>query len=346
MVPGPEIALVLADDATVAAVGSWPLPREVIATAIDRLVAAGAKLIVVNLLLAESQASLPPATRALLEAAAIALPPEAAALRRRIEATLGAADPMRCWRRRSVQPAAWSRPMPSCSIPAQANATAAPGLGPRHGLPHPCRGQHRSRDVAAGAARSAASQPHRSRPPARPAGHVTLLLEADGSLRADLPAVPYHGDLYPSLAVETARLQLEVPRDHMVVQGDRGIAIGDRFVPTDASGRQLINHYGPAGTFPTFSMQDLLRGAIEPAALAGRIVLVGGSAAGAGDLFATPFMSRLPGSEFLATAIDNILTGRSLVRNDATRTVDAMAVLLLALAAALLRAGARPWSRC
>ena len=48
-----------------------------------------------------------------------------------------------------------------------------------------------------------------------------------------------------------ARPELEVPRDHLVVQGDRGIAVGDRFVPTDANGRQLINHYGPAGTFPT-----------------------------------------------------------------------------------------------
>ena len=107
-----------------------------------------------------------------------------------------------------------------------------------------------------------------------------------------------------------ARPELEVPRDHLVVQGDRGIAVGDRFVPTDANGRQLINHYGPAGTFPTFSMQDLVRGAIEPAALAGRVVLVGVSAAGAGDLFATPYMSRLPGSEFLATTIDHILAGR------------------------------------
>ena len=65
-------------------------------------------------------------------------------------------------------------------------------------------------------------------------------------------------------------------------------------------------------------------------------MILGASAAGAGDRFATPFTGRLPGSEFLATAVDNILEGRSLVRNGATRALDALAVVAMALAAALL----------
>ena len=96
----------------------------------------------------------------------------------------------------------------------------------------------------------------------------------------------YAGDVYPSVAVEAARLQLGVPRERMAVEGSRGIAIGDRFLPTDQAGRQLINYYGPDGTIPTYSLLDLLRGSIAPAALAGRVVILGASAAGAGDRLA------------------------------------------------------------
>ena len=168
------------------------------------------------------------------------------------------------------------------------------------------------------------------------AGHVSLLLEVDGTLRADLPVVPFADDLYPSLAVEAARLHLGVPRGQVAAEGERGIRIGDRLVPLDQAGRQLVDHYGPEATLPTYSLASLLGGRLDPAALAGRTVVLGASAAGAGDRFATPFTSRLPGSEFLATAIDNILTGRSLRRNAATRAADALATLSLALAAALL----------
>ena len=161
------------------------------------------------------------------------------------------------------------------------------------------------------------------------------MLEADGSLRADLPAVAYGGDLYPSLAVEAARLHLGVPRERVAVQGNHGIRIGDRLVATDEELRQLINYYGPDGTIPTFSLLDLLQGRIAPAALGGRIVILGASAAGAGDRLATPFTGRLPGSEFLATAMENILDGGHLLRNGATRALDALAIVVMALAAAL-----------
>jgi adenylate cyclase len=55
--PGDEVVLVLADDATVAALGAWPVPRPVLAEAVRRLTADGARLIVLNLLLAESQSA-------------------------------------------------------------------------------------------------------------------------------------------------------------------------------------------------------------------------------------------------------------------------------------------------
>lgn len=332
LAPGRDTALVLVDDSTVGSIGTWPLPRDVIAGAIDRIAAAGAHVIVLNLLLAETQLALPSAARELLERARAALPSEAGPLRRQIEEVLGARGPDAtlagaiATAGEVVVPYAFVLDQPQVNalgVPAWIKATAyrivtgTPGaslLVPR-GLLVP---------VAPVAAAGVSS------------GHVTLLLEADGTLRADLPAVAYDGEVYPSVAVEAARMQLGVPRDRMAVEGSRGVIIGDRFLPTDQVGRQLINHYGPDGTIPTYSLLDLLQGSIESTALSGRVVILGASAAGAGQRFATPFTGRLPGSEFVATAIDNIVTGRSLARNGATRAVDAAAILLMALAAALL----------
>lgn len=332
LAPGRDMALVLVDDSTVASIGAWPLPRDVIGSAVDRIAAAGAHVIVLNLLLPETQLALPSAARELLERAREALPSEAEQLRRQIEDILGARGPDASLAAAIaaagtvVVPYAFVLDRPEVNAPgvppwikatAYRIVTGTPGaslLVPQ-GLLLP---------VAPFAAAGVSS------------GHVTLLLEADGSIRADLPAVAYGSDVYPSVAVEAARMQLGVPRDRMAVEGSRGIIIGDRFLPTDQVGRQLINHYGPDGTIPTYSLLDLLRGAIEPAALSGRVVVLGASAAGAGQRFATPFTGRLPGSEFVATAIDNIVTSRSLARNGATRAVDAAAILLMALAAALL----------
>ncbi|HEU4517898.1 MAG TPA: adenylate/guanylate cyclase domain-containing protein [Microvirga sp.] len=332
--PGDDVALVMVDDATVARAGAWPPPRGLIAAAVDRLAEAGARVIVLNLLFAEARAPLPAEAKELLEAAAGSLPREAAPLRRRIEAALhgggedaalaaaiGAAG-------RVVAPYAFvfdPRQANVAGVPRWVRATAyrvrtASGRGPPPpmapaGLLVP----------ALGLAAAAAST-----------GHVTLSLEADGSLRADLPAVAYDDDAFPSLAVEAARLFLGAGRERVAVDGGRGVAIGDLFLPTDESGRQLVNYYGPEGTVPTHSLADLLGGAIEPGALAGRVVVLGASAAGAGDRFATPFAARLPGSEFLATAVDNLLGGRPLVRNAATRALDVLAIAAMALAAALL----------
>jgi adenylate cyclase len=168
------------------------------------------------------------------------------------------------------------------------------------------------------------------------AGHVWLQREDDGTLRADLPMVAYGDDFYPSLAVEAARLYLEVPRNRLAAEVPSGVRIGDRTVPVDRAGRQLIDHYGPESTLPTYSLAALLGGATTPGTFAGKLVVLGASATGAGDRFATPFTGRLPGSEFIATVIDNIVTGRSLRRSATTDALNRLATLLMALAAALL----------
>ena len=58
-----------------------------------------------------------------------------------------------------------------------------------------------------------------------------------------------------------------IAREQMVADGGMGIRLGAHVVPVDASGRQLIDQYGPEGTLPTHSLLDLLRGDIDPGLL-------------------------------------------------------------------------------
>ena len=188
--PSGEVVLVVADDAAVAELGAWPPPRTALAAAIDRLAAAGAGLIVVNLLLTQSQEDLPPATRELLAASLAALTPEAMALRARLTAALAESGPD------AMLAAAIERAPPVLLPFAFVQDLGRPTLSRRRAGSR--ASAYRLHTSEAGTSAVAAYQPHGLILPAAKLGeaaaamgHVSLLLEKDGYLRADLPAVAY-----------------------------------------------------------------------------------------------------------------------------------------------------------
>jgi adenylate cyclase len=337
--PGPEVALVTVDDRSVAALGRWPPPRDALADAVDRLAAAGARTVVLNLLLSEPAPTLPAVAR---EALAAALPGLAAAgrpgLADEVEALLGreladtrlGAAIARAGR--VVLPYAFAfdeRAANIAGVPPWVAAGAYPA--------------HAARPGAADAAAQAVGEPRGVLTMApglasvgAGSGHVNLPVDEDGLLRADLPALAYRGSYYPSLAVEAARVHLGLPRARVVPWLGERLELGpDRALPLDARSRLLVDHRGPEGSFPATSLADLLAGRADPARFRDRLVVLGASAAATGDRFATPFSDALPGSEHVAATIDNLLRGRALRRDGRVRTLDAFATGGLALAGAL-----------
>ena len=93
-----------------------------------------------------------------------------------------------------------------------------------------------------------------------------------------------------------------------------------------------LRFYGPEGSFKRISAAQVLRGGLDPEALRGKVVVVGVTAAGSGDLFATPFDRVAPGVEVFATAIGNLLAGDGLARTRSTRRIDAAAAVALPVA--------------
>ncbi|MBC7520259.1 MAG: CHASE2 domain-containing protein [Sandarakinorhabdus sp.] len=95
------------------------------------------------------------------------------------------------------------------------------------------------------------------------------------------------------------------------------------FVPRPAAapllrqGERLIGYRGGPGRFRTIPFAALIAGEVPPELLAGRIVMVGATAAGLGDQFATPGAGAsgvMPGVEIQANFVADLLQQRNLRR--------------------------------
>ena len=107
------------------------------------------------------------------------------------------------------------------------------------------------------------------------------------------------------------------------VFGPDRIELPGRTTKTDLGYHLPIRYYGPAGSFKRYSAAEVLRGDVDAASLRGQVIVIGVTAAGLGDTFATPFDRVAPGVEIFATAISNILSGDTLTRTPSTRRIDA-----------------------
>jgi adenylate cyclase len=122
------------------------------------------------------------------------------------------------------------------------------------------------------------------------------------------------------------------------------VRLAGRTTTTDIGYHMPIRYYGPAGSIRHLSAAQVLRGELDPAAVRGQVVVIGVTAVGSGDTFATPFNRVVPGVEIMATAITNLLAGDGLVRSARIRWIDAAAAILLPVGVVLLLAITRPFA--
>ncbi len=111
----------------------------------------------------------------------------------------------------------------------------------------------------------------------------------------------------------------------------RQVRLGSSFIPTDEGYSILINYRGPARSFPHYSIADVLSGAVGEKELAGRVILVGPTETGIGDVHAVPFQSAFPGVEVHANILDNLITGNVLSRNDGLVLAELAAIVFIGL---------------
>ncbi|WP_448586316.1 CHASE2 domain-containing protein, partial [Thermaurantiacus sp.] len=157
-------------------------------------------------------------------------------------------------------------------------------------------------------------------------GHAMIRPDRDGVVRAIEPLAGADGRRLPHLADQV--VALATGADPSL----RTAIDGERIAPDPRGERRIRFRVGPSG-YPHASFADVLAGRIPEGFLAGRIVLVGATASGIGDRFASPLSGRvetMAGVEVLANYIDGELAG------DGIRVAPPLAQFAFALAPVLL----------
>ena len=147
---------------------------------------------------------------------------------------------------------------------------------------------------------------------AKVGGFINIYADNDGIIRHAPLIINYKNGIYPSLALQAVlsflgeHISLVTPHYGNTIKLE-GVKHGSKVIPTDEAGQVLIPFIGKSYTFPYYSATDVLHGNIPKDALAGKILFVGTSATGLGDLNATAVQNPFPGVEIQATIANGIL---------------------------------------
>jgi adenylate cyclase len=200
----------------------------------------------------------------------------------------------------------------------------------------------------------------------RGTAHNLLVLDADGVARRCIPFVRAGDTTIPALAVAGAIEALGLHASNVRFDAD-GFWLGDRLVPLAASeaptldgGTRVVRRLPIAyrgvwpdqrRTYHTYSFaqlfqseEQLLAGEkadVDPAAFAGKIVIVGATAAGLYDQKAVPFAQKMSGPEIHANIVDSILSGQFI--KAASRSTSVLLTLGAAIGVASVAVLAGTW---
>jgi adenylate cyclase len=191
-------------------------------------------------------------------------------------------------------------------------------------------------------------------------GFFNVYPDVDGVVRRSNLIIPYgrskdisDWDIYASLDVQTVRSFLNLPNDQVVLEfgpvGASRIVFGDRAqIRTDDLGRVYVNFHGPSYTYPHYSMADVVEHKVPAGTFSGKIVLIGATATGIGDLRTTPFGGLdYPGVEIHANVIDNILHGNFLHRGARESLWDLVLIFVFGIPLGIWMALVSPrWMGC
>ena len=303
--PSERVAVIAIDDQSIANIGRWPWPRDVHAQLIDQLAAAKAKTIVHTAFFFEPQtdrglayirkiketlgpnaepAQNEPLAKLLAEAEQT-LDTDA-----KLAASMGKAGNVLL---PSVFALGEPQGNPDKPLPA---AVAKNAIEDRNGFAVPAvRGQYPI-DLLANAAAGV--------------GHLNQLNDVDGAVRYEPLLINYYGRDVPSMALLAAAKSLNLGPGDIKLNNGESVQVGKLRVATDDIGRMLPQFYKGRDGKPPFavdSFYDVLSGKIPASKYADKIVLIGATAAGVGNVFPVPGNAGVSPAEMIAHVTSSIL---------------------------------------
>ncbi|MBA6392138.1 adenylate/guanylate cyclase domain-containing protein [Colwellia sp. BRX10-3] len=181
------------------------------------------------------------------------------------------------------------------------------------------------------------------------AGFINSVPESDGFIRKASLVLNYQGQLYPSLALEAARVYTlaDSIQAQSKVSGNRswlqGLSFGSHFIPTNEKGQIFIPYKGRERSFPYISATDVLNERADPALLNGAVAFIGTSAVGLADLRTTSVGVQYPGVEVHANVFEGLIHPEILpVELDVTLAIVFSLLLLTGFLLAILMVNQGP----
>jgi adenylate cyclase len=318
--PAADVAIVAVDDRSIATHGRWPWPRALQAKLIERIAAAGAAVIGVDIV--QSEAEL--ACRLPAEAEESLDPSCREALRQAIDAG-GETRLAEAIRASGITVLGYYFDFD----PSRSGENAAPLSEGAYKIV-----RHSSEGGAAWIRRATAVT--RNLPQygaaARTLGYFNFFPDSDGLYRRVPLAIRFGDQIATPLSL--AMLALHRPDQNLAIStgaaGVDSVRFGSTQIPVSADGQMLINYRGPRRTFPHIAAVDLLAGTVPDDSLRDKLVVLGVTAVAVGDVRATPLDPTYPGVEIHANVLDNVLRG-DFVFQAARREFSAMALAEVAV---------------
>ena len=145
------------------------------------------------------------------------------------------------------------------------------------------------------------------------AGFINSVPESDGFIRKASLVINYQGTLYPSLALEAARVYTlsdditAISKLNKNTSWLQGLKIGENFIPTNEKGQINIPYRGGKHSFPYISATDVLNDRADANLLEGAVAFIGTSAVGLADLRTTSVGVQYPGVEVHANVFEGLI---------------------------------------
>ena len=163
-------------------------------------------------------------------------------------------------------------------------------------------------------------------------GLFSIKPERDGIVRRVPMLMQAQGTILPSLSFEILRVVTST-RTILVKSeksGVKSVAVSGLELPTDLNGRLWL-HFAHRDPSIYVSALDVLDENIAPGMIAGKLVLIGTSAAGLNDIKSTPVDPAVPGVEVHAQVLESALTRSLLSQPNYGIVVELCAAILLGI---------------
>jgi adenylate cyclase len=172
-------------------------------------------------------------------------------------------------------------------------------------------------------------------------GFLDIVPDDDGIVRREPAVLSFQDAFYPSLDIAATLAYTDNPLEQVKVVFNPGgvekIVVGQLTIPTDSQGFVQLDYDGAAGTFPTYSLADVVQRKLSPELFRDRLVLIGPTVTGISGVAITPFEQRgSPGVEIHANMLDDILYQHFIHRGQREYWLDIGFIILFSLAAGWL----------